>query len=335
MSISVFISSTSRDLGAHRKAVAEALLHAGFHPIDMANFMARPEGATSACLKEVAEADLFVGIYAWRYGFIPEGNEVSITEQEFLEAERLKKPCFLFMVDESYDWPAEFKEGGVQGRLLRDFKTRLDKKLVRATFTTPEDLALKVLASLQRYERDHSSREQEAQPVSDRGINFSGISGSPISIGGSVMSNVSAGGDVVGGSKKEVNTGGGAYIEGTVNTGGGAFIGRDQRITTTTTTTGASPETLAEAFSRLYQALETKPDGLQKTVGQQALQQLEQEAKKGPQADEKKVEESFHILAMLPDIAEVAVQTFLNPVQGVSLAFQKIARKAKEQKGSS
>jgi len=161
MSTTVFISSTSRDLLDHRAAVAKALLNAGYHPIDMANFMARPEGATSACLKEVAEADLFVGIYAWRYGYIPAGSAVSITEQEFIEANRLGKPCFCFVVDENYPWPEASKEPGEAARLLRDFKSRLDARLVRTTFTTPEDLALKVLASLQRYEREQLKKQQD------------------------------------------------------------------------------------------------------------------------------------------------------------------------------
>jgi formylglycine-generating enzyme required for sulfatase activity len=160
MSTTVFISSTSRDLLDHRAAVARALLDAGFHPIDMANFMARPQGATSACLKEVAEADLFIGIYAWRYGFIPEGSEISITEQEFIEAEKLGKPRFCFVVDETYDWPEEYREQGIEAQLLRDFKARIDATLVRATFTTPDDLAIKVLASLQRWERENVGKEK-------------------------------------------------------------------------------------------------------------------------------------------------------------------------------
>lgn len=333
MSITVFISSTSRDLLDHRAAVAKALLNAGFHPIDMANFMARPEGAKTACLKEVAEADLFVGIYAWRYGYIPQGAEVSITEQEFLEAERLKKPCFIFMVDETHPWPEEFKEGGLPGRLLREFKARLDLKLVRTTFTTPDDLAMKVLASLQRYEREHPRPDSAAEvapmppaiPTTQMGgVNFSGISGSTLNVG-NISANVSAGGDIVGGSKRVINTGGGAYIEGTVNTGGGDFIGRDK------ITRGATPEAITAAFAGLYQALEAKPDSLQKKLAQQAVESLEQEARKGPQAEEKKVQEGFEvILAMLPDIAKVAVQTFLNPIQGISVAFQKIAQKAQE-----
>ncbi len=39
-----------------------ALLNAGFHPIDMANSIARPEGATTAYLNKVAKSDLFVNL---------------------------------------------------------------------------------------------------------------------------------------------------------------------------------------------------------------------------------------------------------------------------------
>jgi formylglycine-generating enzyme required for sulfatase activity len=164
MSTTVFISSTSRDLLAHRAAVSKALLNAGFHPIDMANFMARPEGATSACLREVADSDLFVGVYAWRYGFVPPGAAVSITEQEFDEAQRLGKPCFCFVVEEKCDWPAEFREQGDGERRLREFKARIDATLVRTTFTTPEDLAVKVLASLERWERQALTTSAEEKP---------------------------------------------------------------------------------------------------------------------------------------------------------------------------
>src|SRR5512136_2034855 len=171
MSTTVFISSTSRDLLDHRAAVSRALLNAGLHPIDMANFMARPEGATSACLKELADSDLFVGIYAWRYGFVPPGATVSITEQEFDEAQRLGKPCFCFMVDGGFDWPVEFREQGDGERRLREFKARIDATLVRTTFTTPEDMAVKVLASLERWERQAlttgagEKHEPEAPPL--------------------------------------------------------------------------------------------------------------------------------------------------------------------------
>lgn len=191
MATSVFISSTSRDLAEHRTAVRESLLHAGYHPIDMADFMARAEGAKSACLDEVAEADLFVGIYAWRYGFIPKGSKTSITQQEFDEARRLGKPCFCFVLDEKYEWPAEYKEEGKGAELLAKFKAKIDAQLVRTTFTTPDSLARKVLSSLARWEKEQhkltleiatellsgiSTMEQAQQMITDvfeeRGIEY-------------------------------------------------------------------------------------------------------------------------------------------------------------------
>lgn len=171
MVTSVFISSTSSDLKEHRAAVREALLNAGYHPIDMADFMARAEGATEACLKEVAEGDLFVGIYAWRYGFIPQGSRKSITEQEYDEARQLGKPCFCFMVDEGYEWPAQFREDGKGGEALKKFKAQLDATLVRTTFTTPDSLAKKVLSSLARWEK-----EQHKLTINEATQLLSGIS---------------------------------------------------------------------------------------------------------------------------------------------------------------
>ncbi|HEX7182095.1 MAG TPA: DUF4062 domain-containing protein [Thermoanaerobaculia bacterium] len=144
----VFVSSTRADLARHREAVAKALLQGGFHPIAMEDFMARPEEPVEACLREVAEADLFVGIYAWRYGFVPDGHTVSITEEELREARRRNKPCFCFVVDEGFDWPAEHREDGEGGRKLRELKAWIDANLMRTTFTTPDDLTTRVLTTL-------------------------------------------------------------------------------------------------------------------------------------------------------------------------------------------
>jgi hypothetical protein len=52
----------------------------------MEAFGARPIESTEPCLDEIEESDLFVGIYAHRYGYVPAGSAVSMTEQEFLHA---------------------------------------------------------------------------------------------------------------------------------------------------------------------------------------------------------------------------------------------------------
>lgn len=146
---SVFLSSTKRDLVEHRAAVFRALLRAGFHPIDMDYFGARNEEPLEASLQEVNDADRFVGIYAWRYGFRPDGR-ASITEQELDEAERAGKPCYCFLVDEGCSWPDEHRESGEGARLLRELKARIGVRRVVDTFTTPDDLAGKVVTSLLR-----------------------------------------------------------------------------------------------------------------------------------------------------------------------------------------
>jgi len=269
MSTTVFISSTSRDLLDHRAAVAKALLNAGFHPIDMANFMARPEGATGACLKEVAESDLFVGIYAWRYGYIPAGAELSITEQEFIEAGRLNKPCFIFMVDETYPWPDEFKEGGLSGRLLREFKARLDTKLVRTIFTTPEDLAGKVLASLARWQRNHPQSGQaapETTPAASGGPTFQtgDIKAAIVNQGGAqTFGDITFGNLDFGENHVQVEQGG-TYVAGDQMTFSGDFRGAilniKSQLSNVTQNIGALPN-LAQAdkaeLSRLVDELKT------------------------------------------------------------------------------
>ena len=75
-----FISSTFQDLERHRAAVADVIERLGVQLSRMEKFGARPEEPSLACLDEVEGSDLFVGIYAHRYGFIPADSKVSITE---------------------------------------------------------------------------------------------------------------------------------------------------------------------------------------------------------------------------------------------------------------
>ena len=129
---------------------------------------------------------------------------------------------------------------------------------------------------------------------------------------------------------RTVNTGGGQYIEGDVNTGGGDFVGRDQL----TYGAGADLAAIARAFEGLQKALEKVPEGPKKAMATQAVEGLKAEAEKGEDADEENVRQWFESLAlMLPDIGEVAIRTFLNPIDGLSTVFRKVAEKAKAGRG--
>jgi hypothetical protein len=75
------------------------------------------------------------------------------------------------------------------------------------------------------------------------------------------------------------------------------------------------------------------PDEEQKEDARGALQKLEAEAHKGEQPNESRVRQWLDFLAgMSGDIFEVAVATFTNPLSGLSLAFRKIAERAKEER---
>lgn len=133
----------------------------------------------------------------------------------------------------------------------------------------------------------------------------------------------------VGHHNTQVDTGGGAYIGGNVIQGSGStFVARDQ------INYGLPASSLERVFAPLAQAVQHLADAEARQDAQNALDKLQAEAARGEQADEGKVERWFNFLAgMSDDIREVAIATFANPVAGIALIFQKVARKAREQHG--
>jgi hypothetical protein len=76
--------------------------------VSMEDYTASDERPLDKCLADVGECDVYVGIFAHRYGFmLPHGNPeaLSITELELEHARNLKKPCLIFLHDESAPWP--------------------------------------------------------------------------------------------------------------------------------------------------------------------------------------------------------------------------------------
>ena len=148
----VFISSTVRDLEAHREAVIDKVEQMGATVVALEQFGARDARPKAECLRIIREeTDVLVGIYAHRYGFIPKGDEKSITQQEYEQALVAKKPTFAYIVKTEYDWPADQVEGGVGGEKLSTFLTQLKEDRIVERFTTADKLAGSVVADLGRY----------------------------------------------------------------------------------------------------------------------------------------------------------------------------------------
>jgi hypothetical protein len=137
-------------------------------------------------------------------------------------------------------------------------------------------------------------------------------------------------------SEEKPGQSGGVNISGGSVTIGGDLVGRD-KITTTTYGPGVSPDKLVELlkeFASIKRRIGTldledeDKDDLKTNV-----QRVEDEVKKGEQADTSKVEKALKkIAAMSDDILKVVVASLTNPAAGVVEAIRLIAQKAKASK---
>jgi hypothetical protein len=95
----VFISSTYIDNEDRRKIVQDAITMAGMLWHGMEIFTASTRSTVQECLRYAKEADVLVGIIAWRYGWEPEGQDKSMTEMEYDAA----KERLMFQLDQPMD----------------------------------------------------------------------------------------------------------------------------------------------------------------------------------------------------------------------------------------
>ena len=147
--IPIFVGSTYQDLKEYRAKVKDTLTRMETFVHGMEQFGARDESPITTCLNEVRKCKIYVGIFAMRYGSIPDGYDKSMTELEYDEAQRLGLPSFVFIMDEQNGVvnPASIDFEN-QGK-LQAFKQKLKKKTVEF-FTTPDDLANKVGTAIHR-----------------------------------------------------------------------------------------------------------------------------------------------------------------------------------------
>jgi hypothetical protein len=150
----VLVSSTARDLPDYREKVMDACLRMGLFPKMMEHLPALDADAIQASLALVDQAEIYVGIFAHRYGYIPAQNnplQVSITEMEYNRAAERGIPRLIFLMDENHPWPPTLVDKGASAARLEALKNRLRTEKVRDVFTTKEELHGKVIQALVPY----------------------------------------------------------------------------------------------------------------------------------------------------------------------------------------
>jgi hypothetical protein len=148
---SVFVSSTYRDLIAHRAAVKDQIIRRDMLFRGMENFGADPDRATPAAkiVEEVRKADVYLGILGVRYGYVDQATGVSMTELEFKEAETSEKPMFLYVIrDDAPVRVADIEPEPSSKAKLDSLRNRILKDYVAYLFDSVEDLARQVYEDL-------------------------------------------------------------------------------------------------------------------------------------------------------------------------------------------
>jgi hypothetical protein len=168
----VFLSSTFTDLVDYRKTVQGAIRQLGAMVVSMEHFGARDERPADECIRLVREeSDSFVGIYAHKYGYVPDGAEISISEMEYRAASEASLPRFIYLVDEAERWLPAHIEDGANAKRLKAFKEALLKRHMCQTFGTKDQLATKVVADIGRHIAMKSAPQVgPGIPVPDIGI---------------------------------------------------------------------------------------------------------------------------------------------------------------------
>lgn len=159
----VYISSTAADLAEYRKSVMTTLRRQGHEYLAMEDYTASEQVPLQRCLEDVARSELYIGLFAWRYGFIPPGEAASITELEYRHALRKRIPVLLFLVDPDAAWPYNHIDRGDPGDSIANLRQEFQEHSLVDFFSTADELAAKVASSVSRI-REATSISSDSRP---------------------------------------------------------------------------------------------------------------------------------------------------------------------------
>ena len=158
----IYISSTFTDLEKYRAAVISALHRIQKDVVAMEDAVARNALPMDQCRADVASCDIYVGIFAQRYGYIPPHDNPerkSITELEYRHAVELDKPRLIFLLKEDAGWPPltlvdAYNGEGEGGKRIKTLREELGKEHWAKFFSRPDELAELINSSVTVWEQE-------------------------------------------------------------------------------------------------------------------------------------------------------------------------------------
>jgi hypothetical protein len=114
-------------------------------------FGALPGTPKEECLRLVRAANVYLGIFGMRYGYIDPSTGKSFTHLEYEEAQAIRLPSLIYVIDENtHPVLPKHVDTGESAEKLRELKSVLQNSHVVNFFSSPEDLVAKVAQDIVR-----------------------------------------------------------------------------------------------------------------------------------------------------------------------------------------
>ena len=167
----IYVSSTYGDLKAHREQAYRSLRQLGHDVIAMEDYVATDQRPLAKCLEDVAISDVYIGILAHRYGYVPHPREpreafnhrVGVSprsgQEEALPGLPARPRGFL-----ACDLDGAFTGDNEGGGRIRALREEIGRDHLVSFFATAEELAQKVSVAVTNQLKDQQVTGQPAVP---------------------------------------------------------------------------------------------------------------------------------------------------------------------------
>jgi hypothetical protein len=177
----VYLSSTYADLVPYRSRALDVLRNLEFEVLSMETYGASDERPLDRCLADVEKCDLYVGIFAHRYGYIPvdpvrNPDGRSITELEYRCAVDRGIPRLIFLGPGKAKWELEFHDAvtdeGEHGNRIKRLREHLSAERLFASFTSPDGLSAAIAEAAAKWRGRDQVTPARADAPQPREIRF-------------------------------------------------------------------------------------------------------------------------------------------------------------------
>lgn len=173
----VMISSTFTDLEQHRVALISAINGEDLHEVAMENSPAKTMDVIDSSLQMVQDGSAYIGVISHKYGQTPQcpkrnPDQLSITELEFNEAQRLDRPILLFIMgDRHHVLPADVETAPAKREKLNSFRERAKQMWpdspvhrVYKIFNSLEEFSTSAIHAVAELRRDLDAKGAASSP---------------------------------------------------------------------------------------------------------------------------------------------------------------------------